>query len=92
VQENKWRAARYGLDAEIILDADSNERLVTEDLDELLNRLEPVAASLNCADELARVVDIYTLGGSYQRQRRVAEETDGDLLEVVDALVSELVL
>ena len=59
VQENKWRAARYGLDAVIILDADSNERLVTEDLDDLLNRLEPVAKSLNCADELARVSDIY---------------------------------
>ena len=55
VQENKWRAARYGLDAVIILDADSNERLVTEDLDELLNRLEPVAKSLGCADELAQV-------------------------------------
>ena len=54
VQENKWRAARYGLDAVIILDADSNERLVTEDLDDLLNRLEPVAKSLRCADELAR--------------------------------------
>ena len=52
VQENKWRAARYGLDAEIILDADSNERLVTDDLDDLLNRLEPVAKSLHCADEL----------------------------------------
>ncbi len=50
VQENKWRAARYGLDAVIILDADSNERLVTEDLDGLLNRLEPVAKSLRCAD------------------------------------------
>lgn len=54
VQENKWRAARYGLDAEIILDADSNERLVTDDLDDLLTRLEPVAASLGCAPELAR--------------------------------------
>ena len=54
VQENKWRAARYGLDAVIILDEDSNERLVTDDLDDLLNRLEPVAKSLNCADELAR--------------------------------------
>ena len=50
--------------------------LVTDDLDDLLNRLEPVAASLNCADELARVSDIYTSGGSYQRQRRVAEEND----------------
>ena len=62
VQENKWRAARYGLDAVIILDEDSNERLVTDDLDDLLNRLEPVAASLNCADELRLVSDICPLG------------------------------
>ena len=90
VQENKWRAARYGLDAVIILDADSNERLVTEDLDDLLNRLEPVAKSLRCADELASVSEIYRSGGSYQRQRRVAEDNDGDLRAVVDALIAEL--
>ncbi|MCX2710644.1 glutamate--cysteine ligase [Mycolicibacterium sp. J2] len=92
VQENKWRAARYGLDAEIILDADSNERLVTDDLDDLLTRLEPVATSLGCADELAGVESIYRLGGSYQRQRRVAEEHDGDLRAVVDGLIGELEL
>jgi carboxylate-amine ligase len=90
VQENKWRAARYGLDAVIILDAESNERLVTDDLPGLLNRLEPVAKSLHCADELASVADIWRLGASYQRQRRVAEEHDGDLRAVVDALVGEL--
>jgi carboxylate-amine ligase len=90
VQENKWRAARYGLDAVIILDADSNERLVTDDLDELLNRLEPVAKTLHCTDELARVCDIYRVGASYQRQRRVAEDNDGDLRAVVDALIGEL--
>jgi len=92
VQENKWRAARYGLDAEIILDADSNERLVTDDLDELLNRLEPVAASLGCADELSDVAAIARTGASYQRQRRVAENHDGDLRAVVDSLIAELVL
>jgi carboxylate-amine ligase len=90
VQENKWRAARYGLDAIIILDADSNERLVTEDLDDLLTRLAPVAESLHCADELAAVAEIPRNGASYQRQRRVAEEHDGDLCAVVDALVGEL--
>lgn len=90
VQENKWRAARYGLDAIIILDAASNERLVTDDLDDLLTRLEPVARSLGCTDELASVADIPRIGGSYQRQRRVAEENDGDLRAVVDALVGEL--
>lgn len=92
VQENKWRAARYGLDAIIILDADSNERLVTEDLDDLLTRLQPVARSLDCAAELAAVADIPRRGASYQRQRRVAEENDGDLRAVVDALVGELEL
>ncbi len=92
VQENKWRAARYGLDAIIILDADSNERLVTEDLDNLVDRLVPVAESLSCVDELTSVADIYRTGASYQRQRRVAEEHDGDLRTVVDALIGELVI
>ena len=92
VQENKWRAARYGLDAIIIQDADSNEKLVTDDLDALLERLSPVAQSLSCSDELARVADIYRAGASYQRQRRIAEEHDGDLLAVVDALIAELVI
>jgi carboxylate-amine ligase len=90
VQENKWRAARYGLDAIIILDGDSNERLVTEDLEDLLTRLAPVAESLHCADELAAVAEIPRCGASYQRQRRVAEEHDGDLRAVVDSLVGEL--
>ncbi|MEU7630445.1 glutamate--cysteine ligase [Nocardia sp. NPDC049220] len=90
VQENKWRAARYGLDAIIITDADSNERLVTDDLNDLLNRLEPTAARLGCADELTLVADIPKRGASYQRQRRVAAASQGDLIAVVDALVDEL--
>ena len=49
-----------------------------------------MAKSLHCGDELALVADIYGAGASYQRQRRVAEETDGDLRAVVDALIGEL--
>jgi carboxylate-amine ligase len=45
---------------------------------------------VKCADELALVSDICRLGASYQRQRRVAEDSDGDLRAVVDALVAEL--
>ncbi|MDZ4268938.1 MAG: carboxylate--amine ligase, partial [Mycobacterium sp.] len=66
--------------------------LVTDDLDELLERLMPVAKSLSCVDELGRVADISRAGASYQRQRRVAEEHDGDLRTVVDALIAELVI
>jgi glutamate---cysteine ligase / carboxylate-amine ligase len=92
VQENKWRSARYGLDAEIILDAAANERLVTDDLADLLERLEPVAKRLGCADELRSVDDIPRQGASYQRQREVARQTGGDLVAVVDSVVRELEL
>ncbi|MDN4171474.1 glutamate--cysteine ligase [Nocardioides sp. SOB77] len=90
VQENKWRAARYGLDAIVILDADSQERLVTDDLADLLVRLEPTAERLGCAAELSSVADIPRRGASYQRQRAVAEESSGDLVAVVDSVVTEL--
>jgi carboxylate-amine ligase len=90
VQENKWRAARYGLDAIIILDAASNERLITDDLDDLLERLTPVARRLDCEDELRAVADIPRRGASYQRQRSVAATTGFDLVAVVDSVVAEL--
>ena len=90
VQENKWRAARYGLDAIVVLDADTNERLVTDDLADLLERLAPVAERLGCSAELASVAEIPRRGASYQRQRAVAERTGGDLVAVVDSVVREL--
>ena len=92
VQENKWRSARYGLDAEIILDAAGTERLVTDDLDDLLDRLTPVARKLECEDELASVAEIPSRGASYQRQRRIAADSGQDLVAVVDSVVRELEL
>ncbi|WP_243056681.1 glutamate--cysteine ligase [Nocardioides sp. SR21] len=90
VQENKWRAARYGLDAIVIVDAHSNERLVTDDLADLLERLTPIAERLGCSEELAAVAEIPRRGASYQRQRAVAEASEGDLVAVVDSVVREL--
>ena len=90
VQENKWRAARYGLDAEIILDAAGNERLVTDDLTDLLERLSPLARELGCEEELRLVEEIPKTGASYQRQRRVLDETHGNLVAVVESVVGEL--
>ncbi len=90
IQENKWRAARYGMDAVIILDAAGKEQLVTEHTVELLNKLEPVAARLGCADELAGVEKIISGGAGYQRQRRVAAAHGGELRAVVRELVAEM--
>ncbi len=90
VRENKWRAARYGLDAIVIEDAAGNERPVRDDLRDMVVRLEPIAARLGCLDELAGIAEILKKGASYQRQLRVAEAAGGSLKAVVASLVREL--
>lgn len=87
--ENKWRAARYGMEAIIITTRDTDEVLVTEDLDLLLDVLEPIAEELGCTAELGLVREIMADGAAYQRQRAVFEET-GDWEAVIDLACEEL--
>ena len=90
VQENKWRSARYGMDAIIILDAHGEEELVTDAVERLLVQLAPVAERLGCAEELDSVRTILRKGASYQRQRAVARRNGGELDAVVASLVAEM--
>jgi len=88
VQENKWRAARYGLDANIIVGEDG-VRPVRDALRELVQDMRPAADRLGCADELDLVERVLEGGASYQRQRAVAAASGGDLMAVVDSLLAE---
>ena len=88
VQENKWRAARYGLDARIIVSEDSTQP-ICDALAELVQDLRPTAERLGCAEQLAMVQDVLDGGASYQRQRAVAGASGGDLTAVVDSLLAE---
>lgn len=89
IRENKWRAARYGMEAEIITNAAGDERLVTDEVHDLVQRLDPVAERLGCQQELHHLDTMIANGASYQRQLRVAQEHGGDLREVVRHLVTE---
>ncbi|HEX8803743.1 MAG TPA: glutamate--cysteine ligase [Acidimicrobiales bacterium] len=90
VRENKWRAARYGLDADIVVDARGTVRPVRIAVHDLVDELMPTARRLGCEEELAIVLRILEHGASYERQRRVAAEHGGELRPVVDALLDEM--
>src|SRR3954470_14423707 len=90
VRENKWRAARYGIDAEIILDDSGRTIPLREALSELVDDLTPVADRLECGSELLRIKEILDIGPSADRQRAVAAAHDGDLKAVVDGLLQEM--
>jgi carboxylate-amine ligase len=89
VRENKWRAARYGLDARVIVDAEGRQAPVVEHLRETVAELTDIAVELKCARELAALETILATGGSSARQLAVAEAADGDLREVVQHLIRE---
>ena len=89
IRENKWRASRYGLEAEIIRDEDGNLLKLRRSIGDLVEKLEPTAERLGCLDELHTVDSILERGTSATRQREVYEYTK-DLSAVVDSLVDEL--
>jgi carboxylate-amine ligase len=90
VRDNKWRAARYGADAEIILDETGRTAPLRDVVCELVDDLAPIAERLDCSKELLRAKEIVEAGPSYKRQRSVAAAADGDLRAVVDALIAEM--
>ena len=90
VRENKWRAARYGLDAEIVVDNSGRLQPVKSAITDLVEDLLPTARRLDCADELELIPKLIERGASYQRQRTAAAENDGRLEPVVDLLLAEM--
>ncbi|MEV8266313.1 glutamate--cysteine ligase [Microbacterium sp. NPDC076911] len=89
VRENKWRAARYGLDARVIIDEDGAQMPVREHLVQILDQMGDIATDLRCARELRGIESVLTNGASYERQLRVADEAGGDLRQVVQHLIRE---
>ena len=89
LRENKWRACRHGLDADLIRDNAGDHLPLRQELPDLLARLEPVADRLGCLAELRDVHAILEGGASYERQRAVLARSPR-LPDVVASLVTEL--
>ncbi|HSH22918.1 MAG TPA: glutamate--cysteine ligase [Acidimicrobiales bacterium] len=89
VRENKWKAARYGMEADIIVDEEGTLRSLGDVLAELVEALAPIGRDLGCGAELAAVHAMVADGPSYARQRALVE-SGHSLADVVDALIEEL--
>lgn len=88
LRENKWRSARYGLEAELIVNEQGETRPVREIWWELLEELEPIALRLGCLRHLQPVRQTLEQGASYYRQRQVHQRS-GSLQTVVQELIGE---
>jgi carboxylate-amine ligase len=89
VGQNKWRAARHGVEAEIIVDEQGTLAPLGRIIAELVEELTPVARRLDCEKELDHARRILDHGPSYRRQRAWVE-AGASLVDVVDGLMGEL--
>src|SRR2546426_4439843 len=88
IEENKWRAARWGIDGKLI-DFGKRREVPMRDLAvELLEFVDDVVDELGSRSAVNYVHTILREGTSAERQLRVYKET-GDLKAVVRSLVEE---
>jgi glutamate---cysteine ligase / carboxylate-amine ligase len=86
--ENKFRAARYGLDGKLI-DFGREEEVPMRDLMiEYIDLISDAAKDLGCERDIAYIHEMLRMGTGADRQLKVYEET-GDLKKVVDYIVAE---
>ncbi len=88
LNENKWRAARRGVEAKLIDFGKEIEVPFSHLMNELLEFIDDVVDELGCRTEVNYVFQILEQGSGADRQLKVFEET-GDLCEVVKYIVQQ---
>ncbi|MGH9360725.1 MAG: carboxylate-amine ligase [Thermoanaerobaculia bacterium] len=88
INENKWRAARYGISGKLIDFGKQAEVDTVALIYELLEFVDDVAGELGSRRELAFIEEILRMGTGADRQLAVWRQTN-DMAAVVDRIVEE---
>jgi len=88
IEENKWRAVRYGSEAKLIDLGMKMERPFSELARELVEFVSETTEILGTTHYMKKIIEIADTGTSAHRQLEVFEQT-GDLKNVVDWLMNE---
>jgi carboxylate-amine ligase len=92
LEENRWRASRYGLDGKMIDFGKMMEVPTRQLVRELLELVGEEVEELGIRAYLQPIEQMLMHGTSADRQLRVYDMTDGDLQAVVDHLLAETAL
>jgi glutamate---cysteine ligase / carboxylate-amine ligase len=88
LMENKWRAARYGINGKLIDFGKQIEVPERELIEEYLEFVDDVLDELGCREEVEYIREILKMGTGADRQLRVYSES-GDMKAVVDYIIEE---
>jgi carboxylate-amine ligase len=88
LMENKWRAARYGINGKLIDFGKQLEVPERELIEEYLEFVDDVLDELDCREEVEYIHEIMKMGTGADRQLDVYRKS-GDMKAVVDYIIEE---
>lgn len=88
LNENKWRAARWGIESKLIDFGKEEEVPFVKLMNELLEFIDDVVDELDCRSEVNYVYQLLEEGSGADRQLKVFNDT-GDLVEVTKYIVAQ---
>ena len=81
--ENKWRATRYGIDADLIMDEDGKQVSIRNEIINTINNLSDVVNELNLGESMDRLINRVKKGHAYYKDQISVFNQSKDLKEVI---------
>tara|TARA_B100000686_G_scaffold221000_1_gene228110 strand:+ start:408 stop:1535 length:1128 start_codon:yes stop_codon:yes gene_type:complete len=88
VRQNKWRACRFGTNAQLVNSFTYEVEPVPKVTEALIRRMAPQASELGCAEHLEYIQEMAEASDNASRQKALLAET-GDVREMVRQLTLE---
>ena len=86
----EWRATRYGLDANIIIDDNGNLQNIKGMIVDTIERLMPIANELECSKELNELVQIVENNSPPYIRQIIEFEKNNNFKEIIKFNINEL--
>ena len=90
IQENKWRATRYGIDADIIVDEGGSLQSLKGAILETIDKILPIAENLGCRNELIQLGDIVDNNQAPYQRQILHYNKNKEYSDIISSTINEL--
>ena len=90
IKENKWRATRYGIDADIIVDEGGSLQSLKGAILETIDKILPIAEDLGCRNELIQLGDIVDNNQAPYQRQILHYNKNNEYSDIISSTINEL--
>ena len=90
IHENKWRATRYGIDADLIIDENGKQDSIKNIIKKTILALEPEINSLNLGESMDRILNRISLNDSYHKSQIKLFEQNNSFEDIIKDNINRL--